>query len=312
MLQSVRKARHFPHAPGERERADDRRHQRGAQHARAENRAPDRLAQHGRQRVADPPDAAKPGAVLVAQRRGGGDQHRAGQALRERRAKAGVEPRRLEVARPQLFLGDGRLLIEDHPRVEHRADDRRRHIEKIPVSHRPVERVPRHVANPRVRARRYDEEGEFKQPDKQRRPLHAAIGARAHDGQQRRHGKRQRERARDAVKLADARHAGEFRDQRADHRRRQPRQRQPRPDRAKARADQFAIAAPGDDPQPHGEFLHHVKHRDQRQQQRQEAIAPARPGLRAGDDIAGVRVGEHDEQPRPPHGDPAERRGRLA
>ena len=66
-----------------------------------------------------------------------------------------------------------------------------------------------------------DEEGELEQPDDDRDPLDAPVGAGGDDREQRDRGERQGQPARQAVEFADARHAGEFGDQRADHRRRQ-------------------------------------------------------------------------------------------
>jgi hypothetical protein len=56
------------------------------------------------------------------------------------------------------------------------------------------------------------------------------------------------------------------------------------------------MALTGGDSKPHGQFLDHVEHRNEEQHQRQQAIAPLRAALGGGDDIAGVRVGQHDEE----------------
>ena len=76
--------------------------------------------------------------------------------------------------------------------------------------------------------------------------------------------------------------------------------------RPKSLADQFAVAAAGVEAQPHGQFLHHVEHRNQQQQQRQQAIAPLRAGLGGRDHIAGVGVGQHDQQAGSPDSNPPE------
>ena len=82
--------------------------------------------------------------------------------------------------------------------------------------------------------------------------------------------------------------------------RRQAQSRKPGPAKAKPHADQFAMAAAGVETEPHGQFLNHVQHGDQQQNQRQQAIAPLRAALGRGDDIAGVGVGQHDEEARAP------------
>ena len=105
--------------PGQRQRAHDRGDQRGAEDARAEHQAPEILAEQRRQRVADLADAGEARrSAARAQRRRRGDQHRAGQALGQHRAERRIPARGLEIVGLQLFVGDGRLLVEDHPRVE--------------------------------------------------------------------------------------------------------------------------------------------------------------------------------------------------
>ena len=47
----------------------------------------------------------------------------------------------LEVTGPQLFVGDGGLLVEDHPRIEYRADHRRHQIHEFAIADRQVEHI---------------------------------------------------------------------------------------------------------------------------------------------------------------------------
>ena len=56
------------------------------------------------------------------------------------------------------------------------------------------------------------------------------------------------------------------------------------------------MPAAGVEAEPHGQFLDHVQHRDQQQNQRQQAIAPLSAALGGGDDIARISVSQHDQQ----------------
>ena len=69
------------------------------------------------------------------------------------------------------------------------------------------------------------------------------------------------------------------------------------------------MAAAGVDAEPHGQLLNHVEHRNQQQHQGQQAIAPLRAALGRRDDIAGVGVGQHDDEAGPPDRDRAGERG---
>jgi len=80
---------------------------------------------------------------------------------------------------------------------------------------------------------------------------------------------------------------------------------------AEALANQFAMAAAGDQAQPQGQFLDHEQDRDQDQLQGQELVAPLGPALGGGDDAAGVGVGEHDQKARPDHRHPVARTART-
>ena len=127
-----------------------------------------------------------------------------------------------EIGRAQLFVDGRRLLVEDHPRVECRANDGRGHQQKIAIADRQVDRVPRQRRQTRMRGPGDDEERQFEQANDQRRSLDALVGPAGDDEQERRCGKRQREAAREAEEFADAGDAGEFRNQRPDDSARQP------------------------------------------------------------------------------------------
>ncbi len=77
--------------------------------------------------------------------------------------------------------------------------------------------------------------------------------------------------------------------------------------RPKVSLDQFAVAAPGEDAEPHGELLHHEEDGDEQNLQQQQAIAPLHAALAGGDDAADVGVGQHDHDPGPEHRDEARR-----
>ncbi len=152
------------------------------------------------------------------------------------------------------------------------------------------------------------EEGDLEQAENQRDALDAAVGAGGGDRQQRDAGQRQADVARHAIKFAYAGDAGEFGDQRAESRRGQPGQRQQRPGLAETLADQLAKTASGEQAETGRQFLNQIKGGRQREDQRQQAIAPLCAGLRRRDDIAGVGVGQHDQQARSPRGQPTENR----
>ena len=61
------------------------------------------------------------------------------------------------------------------------------------------------------------------------------------------------------------------------------------------------MAAAGKDAEPRRQLLHQIEHRDEEEDERQQAVAPERPALCGGDDVAGVGVGQHDQEPRAPH-----------
>ena len=205
-----------------------------------------------------------------------------------------------EIARLQPFVDGGRLLVEDHPRIEGGADDGRDQKQKLAVADGKVDRVPRQRREPGVSLPRDDEKRQLEQADDERDPLDALIGAAGDDDEQSRGRQWQGEAALEAKELADASDAGELGDERPDDRRGEPQGRNIGPADAKPFADEFAVAAAGVEPEPHGQFLNHVQHRNEHKHQRQQAIAPLSAGLGRGHDIAGVGVGQHHEEARPP------------
>jgi hypothetical protein len=58
----------------------------------------------------------------MAQRRGGSDQNRRHDELRQDRSKRRVGARHAKVGDSDLFLDDGGLLVKHHPGHDHRAD----------------------------------------------------------------------------------------------------------------------------------------------------------------------------------------------
>ena len=65
-----------------------------------------------------------------------GDQHRAGQELGQHRAEGRIPACGGEVAGLKLFVDHRRLLVEDHPRVEGRADDRGDQVHEFAIADR--------------------------------------------------------------------------------------------------------------------------------------------------------------------------------
>jgi hypothetical protein len=118
-----------------------------------------------------------------------------------------------EVAGAQLLLDRRRLLVEDHPRVEGRADDRRAHEQKIAIADWQIDRVPRQRRQARMRGPGDDEERQLEPADDQGHTLDPLVGPARHDDEERRSDERQREAAREPEQLADPGDAGELRDQ---------------------------------------------------------------------------------------------------
>ncbi len=156
-----------------------------------------------------------------------------------------------------------------------------------------------------------DEKRQFEQADHDRSALDPPVRPGADDRQQGRRGHRQGERTRQAEHLADAGDAGEFGDERADRRRREPRDRNESPSQAVALANELGVAAAGEDAEAHRQLLHQIEHRDQEEDERQQPVAPQRSPLRRDDNIADVGVGQHDQQARAPYGDRPDDGGRA-
>ena len=152
-------------------------------------------------------------------------------------------------------------------------------------------------------------EGEFGQADDEGRAFDAAIGSGADDDQEGHCYDRQGKTARYVVQLADAGDRGEFGDQRADGRRGKAGRGQRGPAETEPVADQFAVPAPSVDAEPDRQLLHHVEHGDQDQYQRQQAIAPLDASLGGGHHVAGIGIGQHNQQPGAPDSDCAEQGG---
>ena len=133
------------------------------------------------------------------------------------------------------------------------------------------------------------------EPIKIANPLDAAIGPAQDDDQQSRARERNRHAARNAVELADPGDGGEFGDHRAGYRHRKRQRRDPRPRAAKVVANEFAVPAAGEYAEPHRELLYHVENGDQTQQKLQEPITPACPALRCSYHVAGIGIGQHDQ-----------------
>ena len=116
---------------------------------------------------------------------------------------------------------------------------------------------------------------------------------------------RQRNNARQSVQFADAGDAGEFGEQRPQRGDGEAGDGQPGPERSERRADQFAVAAAGEDAETDGEFLHDVEDRHQQELQAKQSVAPLHTGLAGGDDGPDIAVGQHDHEARAEHGEEA-------
>ena len=178
---------------------------------------------------------------------GGGDQHRAHDQLGQHRADRGIDARRVEMFGLELLIGHRGLLVEHHPRHDHRADVGGDEIEIFLVGERDAHRLRGELREVRVRRPGHPEEGQFEQAERDRRPLHAAIGAGQHDQQQRAPRYGETDRPRHPVEFADARDARQLGQQSSGGGHRQPAHRHPGPELAERVADQFAVPPAGED-----------------------------------------------------------------
>ncbi len=200
--------------------------------------------------------------------------------------------------RPQSFVNDGRLLIEDHPGHDHRPDVAR-HQKPIPrVAPQSLRQRSRHRRRRRVGHHRYPHERQLEAAQRQRHRFHLPIGAGGADHDQKRPRQGHADPGPDAEQQPHSFQPDEFRDQRADAGDHQRARRQPGPGCTKPVPDQLTVAFAGRQAKPDRQLLDQVQHRHQRHLQPQQLIAVARPALRRGNDAAGVGVGQHDHQPR--------------
>ena len=236
-----------------------------------------------------------------AKRRRGGDQHRRHDHLGQNGADNGVGPRRRQILHGQLFLDHGALLEENHPGHDDRADIGRHQIEILPVAPRDIQRLRRDDVDVGAGEDDHHQKHQFKGADRQGDALNRQIGMGIGHQQQRRRDEDHGRGRGHAHQRADAGEAGQFGEQRAQAADQQGQHGEPGPEFAKMLFDQVGVSLPRGDADPHGQFLHHVKHGNQSQLQPQQAIAPGGAALRGGDDAAGVGVGQHDHHARPRH-----------
>ena len=124
-------------APGQGQRRDDRRHQAGADDAQPEHQAPYPDPEVGGQGGAQIADRRQIGfRAIPRQGGGGGHEHGGHDQLGDQSAERGVPARGGEMFGPQLFVGDGGLLVEHHPRHDHRADVGGHQVHVVVVGHR--------------------------------------------------------------------------------------------------------------------------------------------------------------------------------
>ena len=197
----------------------------------------------------------------------------------------------------QLFVGNRGLLIENHPRHDHRADIGGDQIEIVGVGPGNAHRIVQHRAGPRPGRPGDDEKRQFEQSHRNRRALHPAVGSGHHDGDQHQGGKRQRDRARHAIHVPYPCHAGQFGQHRAGRGHQQAGDRHPGPEFAELLPNQFTVAAPCEYAEADRKFLNNIQNRHQHQLQQQQPVAPLHAALRRRDNAADIGVGKHDNQP---------------
>ena len=93
-----------------------------------------------------------------------------------------------KVAGLKLFVDGRRLLVEDHPGVEGRADDRGGQKQEVAIADRQVDRVPRQRRKAGVSPPGDDEKRQLEEADEERGPLDPLIGAAGDDDEQCRRG----------------------------------------------------------------------------------------------------------------------------
>ena len=109
--------------PGKRQGAYDRCDDGRAEHAETEDQASRGRAEVRRQRLADLSHAAQRGMYVTSpEGRGRDEEHRSAHHLGKHGPQCGIPPRRSVMPVVQPLFGHGGLLVIDHPRVEHRAD----------------------------------------------------------------------------------------------------------------------------------------------------------------------------------------------
>ncbi len=175
-------------------------------------------------------------AVMGGDGRGGRHQHRGHHELGDDSADGGVPAGGRQMLGTQLLIGHRRLLVEDHPRHDHRADIGGDEIHVVLVGEGNSHRLGGHGRQVRMGDPGDAEEGEFEQTHGDGRSLDPAIGAGHHDQEQGAGGQGQGDVTRQAIKLADAGDAGELGQQGAAGGDRQPCHRHPRPGSAEGLA----------------------------------------------------------------------------
>src|SRR5271163_1614795 len=101
-----------------------------------------------------------------------------------------VSKRSGEVFGTKSLIGNRRLLVKDHPRHDDCADIRRDQIGVGLVSERDVDAAGDERVHVRVCRPGDEEEGEFEEPDHDRRPFYPPVRSGEHNREERRSGDR--------------------------------------------------------------------------------------------------------------------------
>src|SRR5664279_1506154 len=252
-------------------------------------------ARGGRARIVEVPKE-----VSVLEREGRDAKQRGGADYDHDRSDPGVHALVIDPARGDALVDDVRLLEEQLPwgdrRADHRDDQQDRGGGRA-ARDRGDHEVTGDLADTRVR---HEEQRDHEKVRGYEHEHPALPGAEATaDGQpdQGARGEWDREVLGDAEISKRETHADELRHDRQEVQDEQVTDREPTPEAPKALVDQSGMTYARDGAEAHDHLLIDNQDRDEQEQHPQEARAVVLTGLRVGGDAAGVVVADHDDEP---------------
>ena len=214
-------------------------------------------------------------------------------------AEPGVDALVVDPARGDALVDDVRLLKEQLPRRDGRADHRddEQHRGGVRAALNPRdEEVPRDIAGVGVGEEEQGDHKQVREHEHEHPSLPGAEAARGSDRDERHCGDRHRDVLGDAEvpeREADPDELGRDREE-VQHE--QVSDGEPAPEASEALLDQPRVPHAGDRTEPNHHLLVDDQHRNQQEQHPEQAGAVVLPGLRVGRDPAGVVVADHHDQ----------------